>query len=359
MKRLLLGAGLLLTAVAWGVGPGASAGDRKGEIKNGEDKKRGEKGWVQLFNGKNLDGWKSHPKSPGKWRVEGGMIVSGGKDVSHLFSERGDYENFHYRIEAKINDKGNSGQYFRTKFAPGYPPGYEAQINSNFPPDPQRTGSLYNLARITEMLVPPDTWFTQEVIANGNHIIIKVNGKKVVDYVDKRGPKKRFTRGHFALQQHGAWKDPKTNKVYETVLHVRKVEVKELPTTKGEKEPEKNTGAVSGRVTYKGKPLTGGVVTFTSGKQVVTGALDEEGRYEVTNVPVGTVKVSVSTESVRPKKAPGGDKIRPKGELKKIEDPDKGGRRFVVIPQRYSNPETSGLTLEVRPGRQQFNIELQ
>src|SRR5262245_20949744 len=131
MKRLLLGSGVLLAAAALGLGGGADAGDKKGEEAKGDGK-----GWVQLFNGKNLDGWKSHRKSPGKWKVEKGEIVSGGADVSHLFSERGDYENFRYRIEAKINDKGNSGQYFRTKFAPGYPSGYEAQINSNFPPDP-------------------------------------------------------------------------------------------------------------------------------------------------------------------------------------------------------------------------------
>ena len=110
---------------------------------------------------------------------------------SHLFSERDDYENFHYRIEAKINDKGNSGQYFRTQFGPGYPKGYEAQINSTLR-DPQKTGSLYNFAKITEMLVPPDTWFTQEVIANGNHILILVNGKKVVDFKDE---KNTYTQG--------------------------------------------------------------------------------------------------------------------------------------------------------------------
>src|SRR5215475_468529 len=84
----------------------------------------------------------THPKNPGKWYVKDGILYSGGKETSHLFSERDDYQDFHYRIEAKINDKGNSGQYFRAKFAPGYPPGYEAQINSTHN-DPIRTGSLY------------------------------------------------------------------------------------------------------------------------------------------------------------------------------------------------------------------------
>ncbi len=225
MKRLLLGTGAVLALAALAGAPWADAGDKKAE-------KGDSAGWVQLFNGKDLKGWKTHPKSPGKWRVEEGAIVSGGNKGSHLFSDRGDYENFYYRIEAKINDLGNSGQYFRAKFAPGYPPGYEAQINSTFPPDPQRTGSLYNLAKVTKVLVPPDTWFTQEVIAKGNHIIIKVNGEKVVDYMDKAN---KFTRGHFALQQHDAYKD-KEGKVHETVLHVRKIEVKELPPSKTEEK---------------------------------------------------------------------------------------------------------------------------
>ena len=99
---------------------------------------------MQLFNGKDLTGWKTHPDDKAKWEVEDGVIVGTGP-AGHLFSERGDYENFHYRVEAKINDKGNSGQYFRTKFAPGFPPGYEAQINATHG-DPVRTGSLYPTA---------------------------------------------------------------------------------------------------------------------------------------------------------------------------------------------------------------------
>src|SRR5207237_606596 len=107
-------------------------------------------------------------------------------------------------------------QYFRAQFGPGYPKGYEAQINSTFPTDPQKTGSLYNFVRVTDMLVPPDTWFTQEVIANGNHIVIKVNDKKVVDYVDK---KNTHRKGHFAIQQH-----PPARNSPESVIMVKSVE---------------------------------------------------------------------------------------------------------------------------------------
>ena len=67
-----------------------------------------------------------------------------------------------------------------------------------------------------EQLVPPDTWFTQEVEAIGNHITIKVNGKQVVDFVDE---KNTYTEGHFAFQQH----DPGSQ------VWIRKIEVMELP----------------------------------------------------------------------------------------------------------------------------------
>jgi len=217
MKRLWL-VSLAAAVLACAYWPLATAGDKEGEEKKKDD------GWVQIFNGKDIEGWKTFdPERLKDWYVKDGILYSSGKKSSHLFSPRDDYENFHYRIEAKISDKGNSGQYFRTKFGKDYPKGYEAQINSNFP-DKQKTGSLYGFAPITEMLVAPETWFTQEVIAKGNHIQILVNGKKVVDFKDE---KNTYTRGHFAIQQHGpAPKGP------EVVVALKKIEVKELPPTK-------------------------------------------------------------------------------------------------------------------------------
>ncbi len=242
MKKRFVGLAVLLFALALlpALGPQAAADDKD------------DQGWVQLFNGKDLTGWKVYPqpnpneiqevikkeeggkviayygklKKTGKevplWRAEDGLLVGSGPH-SHLFSERGDYVNFRYRVEAIINDKGNSGQYFRTQFGPDFPKGYEAQINATHT-DRIRTGSLY-FPKIKELLVlddaphKPNEWFTQEVIAEGNHIIIKVNGKTTVDWKD---PENRFQKGHFALQGH----DPGT------VVKFKKIEVKELPATK-------------------------------------------------------------------------------------------------------------------------------
>jgi Domain of Unknown Function (DUF1080) len=221
----------------------------------GADDKKTEEGWVALFNGKDFTGWKipnppsgnfksvkevkndagkvtafvGVPKKGGEvtlWQIKDGMIVGGGP-ASHIFTEL-EADNFHYRVEAKINDKGNSGQYFRTKFEPGFPSGYEAQINATHG-DQIRTGSLYPDGRtklgmhrkdITVMKDAPhkpNEFFVQEVIADGNHIQIFVNGKKTVDFKD---PNKTYLKGHFALQGH----DPGS------VMTFKKVEYK--PITK-------------------------------------------------------------------------------------------------------------------------------
>jgi hypothetical protein len=244
-----------LALVALAAAPAAvlsvlAADEKRAEKERGAAEGGGEEGWVQLFNGKDLTGWKIHPRpSPdiaavipqekeGKvvgyqgrlkdgtvvplWRVEDGLLIGSGP-ASHLFSERGDYRDFRYRVEAMVNDGGNSGQYFRTEFGPRFPKGYEAQINATHR-DRIRTGSLF-FPRIPEVLVrdqaphKPGEWFMQEVTARGNHLVVAVNGKKTVDWKD---PQSTYARGYFALQGH----DPGT------VVKFRKIEVLELPPLK-------------------------------------------------------------------------------------------------------------------------------
>ena len=154
------------------------------------------KGWVSMFDGKTLNGWKAN-ENDSSWSVKDGSIVGDG-ERSHLFWTVRQCTNCEFFAEVKLNHGGNSGMYFRAKMEKGWPPGYEAQVN-NTHPDWRRTGSLYGIQDVKEQLVPDDTWWTQHVIADGNHIIIYVNDKKVVDYVDD---KNRFTEGYCALQQH-------------------------------------------------------------------------------------------------------------------------------------------------------------
>jgi hypothetical protein len=185
--------------------------------------------WVSLFDGKSLDGWTAlelgQTTGMSKWEVNDGAIEGSGKQ-SMLFSPRGDYKNFRFRAELKINDGGNSGMYIRTPKEPLFSKGYEIQVNSTHR-DPIKTGSLYTYVHLYKQLVPPDTFFTQEVEAVDKmyrgklvtHIKVSVNGDVLYEFLDHD---RAWTEGHFAFQQH----DPGSR------VTIRKVEVMELPAAK-------------------------------------------------------------------------------------------------------------------------------
>lgn len=182
-----------------------------------------EDGWVSLFDGSTLSGWtKGGGKADSKWDVVDGAIVGSGK-ASMLYSPKGDYKNFRFRAEVKINDHGNSGLYFRSPTNGGsFSDGYEAQIDSTHS-DPIRTGSVYGFLHVYKQLVPPDTWFTYEVeCVDRNwrglicpHIRVWVNGELLFQLIERT---KAWDKGYFAFQQH----DPGSK------IEIRKIDVKEL-----------------------------------------------------------------------------------------------------------------------------------
>ena len=178
--------------------------------------------WVSLFDGKSLEGWEKVGSEKSVWEVKDGAICGSGP-ASMLVSTKGPYKNFRYRAEIKINDKGNSGLYFRTTPKPGFMDGYEAQIDSTHR-DPIRTGSLYGMCHVYKRLVEPDAWFTYEIAVQDDvwrgkpvtKIKITVNGDELYEYFDFE---QTFKEGHFAFQQH----DPGSK------VCIRKIEVLELP----------------------------------------------------------------------------------------------------------------------------------
>jgi hypothetical protein len=158
-------------------------------------------GWINMFDGKTLEGWEAL-SNPHVWSVQDGIITgrhtaSVGDEFlpSLLFYTRERYRDFEFRADIRLNPGGVSSMYFRAAFEPEFAPAYIAQAN-NTGPFPQRTGSLYNFAPIYEQLVADDTWWTQHVIAEGNHIRILVNGNETVNFVDADNT---FTEGHVAL----------------------------------------------------------------------------------------------------------------------------------------------------------------
>ncbi len=189
-------------------------GPAKAQGKPEKTPKAGKAGWVSMFDGKTLDGWQASEHAE-NWKVVDG-VISGGGPRSHLFWTKEQCENCEWIATVKISHKGNSGMYTRAeKIEPGWPKGYEAQVNTSHG-DPVKTGSLYNIKKVFEQMVGDETWFTQHIMMDGDHIVIKVNGITTVDLHDST-----YKKGFIALQAH----DPNSKMWYKD-LRFRSLPVK-------------------------------------------------------------------------------------------------------------------------------------
>ncbi len=183
--------------------------------------------FVDLFDGKSLDGWKIN-ENPKSWAIEDGCLVCQG-DRSHLFyvGDKKPFKNFHFKADVKTMPNSNAGIYFHTAFQDeGWPKkGFECQVNNSYKGDPRRTSSLYSVKDVLEPAAKDNEWYTQEIIVQGKQITLKVNGKTLVEYTEPKDQEagKDFERklgeGTFALQAH----DP-GSKVYFKNLMVKRLD---------------------------------------------------------------------------------------------------------------------------------------
>lgn len=184
-----------------------------------------DQGWIALFNGKDLDGWKAN-ENPSTFTVQDGAIVAKGPR-SHLFYvgpiRNANFKNFELKVDVMTQPGANGGIYIHTQYQDqGWPAkGFEIQVNNSYDKDPRRTGSLYEVQDVTERLVPDNTWFTEHIIVNGDTIVVRVNDKEVVrwtqppDWKGTRGfADRRISSGTIALQGH----DPGSTVYYKNIL---------------------------------------------------------------------------------------------------------------------------------------------
>lgn len=181
-------------------------------------------GWISLFDGKSLDGWKVGDNAKSFWIENGAIAVNG--DVAHLFYDgpvqQHNFKNFEFKADVMTLPGSNSGIYFHTQFQQASWPskGYEAQVN-NSQTDWRRTGSLYAIQDVKEVYVKDNEWYTETIIVTGKHIVIKINGKTVVDYTEPEAVKRDagmagrlLSSGTFALQGH----DPKSKVYFKNIM---------------------------------------------------------------------------------------------------------------------------------------------
>jgi hypothetical protein len=115
----------------------------------------------------------------------------------------------------------------------------------------------------------------------------------------------------------------------------------------------KETGEISGKVTYRGEKLSGGTVGFIAddGREIKTAQITAEGAYKIAKVPVGQAAITVVTPPPDFEEQLGKDK----SSLKPTAKPD---APVVSIPKKYSKPSSSGLTYQVKSGSQTHDINL-
>jgi hypothetical protein len=118
------------------------------------------------------------------------------------------------------------------------------------------------------------------------------------------------------------------------------------------------TGAtLEGEITYGGQKLPLALITVF-GKQGQAVGQAEEGRYKVENVPLGEVKIGVNTEAMRSQIISQQMASSYKGPGAKGGGPKSPAPRFVEVPARYWDPETSGITTTIKRGANAFNVTM-
>ena len=193
-------------------------------------------GWISMFNGKDLSGWKSNAatdkKSDRKSGVftakDGELVVSGGR--AHLFyvGPDGDakFKNFEFKAKVKTTPGSNSGIYFHTQYQDNDWPakGYECQVNATHT-DNKKSGGLYAVADVLDTAPHKDgEWFDYAIKVDGNHIVISINGKVTTDWTQPAGwnpakalknmPGRALGEGTIAIQGH----DPKSTIYYKELF---------------------------------------------------------------------------------------------------------------------------------------------
>lgn len=192
-------------------------------------------GWQLLFDGKTLNGWHSQappqgrggggrgragapaaPAQPGAlpavgsapkpcitkqssavpagsahWEVVDGLLTACGEPAGYLNSDQS-YRNFVLSLEFRTSENANSGVFVRSPNETG---GYEVQIWKQQPAG-YHTGSIVGTAKTArDYTFKADEWNHFQITADGDHIVVVLNGETTLDIRDAK-----FPEGNIRLQ---------------------------------------------------------------------------------------------------------------------------------------------------------------
>lgn len=150
--------------------------------------------WTPLFNGKDLDGWKA--TGDAAWKVEDGCLTGVPVEAKggDLYTTQ-EFDNFEIRFTYKAVWPTNSGVWFRTQY----------QFDILDWKDPVAfsgtlycPGKMFITANLDKTIEDREGWNEGQIYANGDKIILWLNGKKTGECTDKT-----FAKGKVGIQVHG------------------------------------------------------------------------------------------------------------------------------------------------------------
>ncbi|RRQ47619.1 DUF1080 domain-containing protein [Maribacter algicola] len=145
-------------------------GEKAPELPYYDDYKLGKK--IDLFNGKNLDGWEI--KDGNQWKVVDGILTSDKSGVNLVSKEK--FKDFKMHVEFRYPEGSNSGLYLRGR--------YEVQIADNIglPPASIYFGGVYGLLAPNEnAAMKAGEWQSFDITLIGRRVTIVANGKTVIE----------------------------------------------------------------------------------------------------------------------------------------------------------------------------------
>jgi hypothetical protein len=171
---------------------------------------------VSLFDGKSFAGWDGDTART--WRIEAGEIVGGSlKETvpqNEFLASTGSYTNFVLRLKFKLTGAEgfvNSGVQIRSQRVPNHNEmiGYQADIGEGW------WGAIYDESRrnkvmakpdeaVTKKAVKPGDWNDYEIRAEGQRVVLKINGVTTVDFTEPDAA--IVQHGRLGLQVHGGGK---------------------------------------------------------------------------------------------------------------------------------------------------------
>ena len=207
-------------------------------------------GWVTIFNGENLDGWKRYNKDDigPLWQVKDGTIFFNGSGAGEGSGEDGgtlitvkQYSNFEFMVDWKVATGGNSGLLYHIVEKPEYShayntgPEYQLIDDNNYHEELNAVNAAaanYDMhaASADKKLNTPGEWNTSKIVYNNGHVEHWLNGDKVLEFEEGSDDwKERYENskwveypgwceykvGSIGLQDHGANLEFKNIKVKE------------------------------------------------------------------------------------------------------------------------------------------------